>query len=99
MSSILVKKGISISSLRALQSYLSLPRWAGTLRQQGEKGVTPKLVVFPPAFIFAVRFTEVDAMVYVRRTQKEQHFSVELLFFLSLLVQDFYVRLKKIFVP
>ena len=73
---------LDISSLPSPKFWLSLPRWAGALRQQGEKGATPKLVVFPPAEIFSLWGSpKVNVMVYVRRIQKEQHFSVSFCFF------------------
>lgn len=92
---------LDISSLPSPKFWLSLPRWARALRQQGEKGATPKLVVFPPAEIFSLWGSpKVDVMVYVRRTQKEQHFG-ELLFFFRhssftyCKCKDFYVKLEK----
>lgn len=90
-------RSLDISSLPSPKFWLSLPRWAGALRQQGEKGATPKLVVFPPAFIFAVRFTQSRCDAICEKNTEGTALFGELLFFFrhsSFKCKDLYVRLE-----
>ena len=78
------KNGLDTYKITKIIRCIDPHRWAGALRQQGEKGDTPKRPVFlhPIFFLAIVRFTEVDLMVvYVRRKKEEQDFCVTFCFF------------------